>query len=76
MQSGRVHQNRAIASQQPTDHKFRDEHGLFLLTRGLSKLRPSLLCKTGLKIQCMSAKNAAPSIKRKGLAKGHPGVDR
>ena len=59
-----VHQNRAVALQHPTYHKFRDEHAWSLFTVDLpfySTHNP--LCKTGLKIQYTDAKNAAPSKK-------------
>ena len=65
-----VRQNRAIALQHPADHKFRYEHGRFLLAgKFATEARPNLLCKTGLKIQYRDAKNAAPS------KKGPPGGD-
>ena len=57
-----VHQNRAVALQHPTYHKFRNEHARSLLAVDLLRdVRPNALCKTGLKIQYTDAKNAAPS---------------
>ena len=61
-----VHQNRAVALQHPTYHKFRNEHARSLLAVKLAQdVRPNPLCKTGLKIQYRDAKNAAPSKKRR-----------
>ena len=59
-----VHQNRAVALQHPTYHKFCNKHARSLLAVKLSQdVRPNPLCKTGLKIQYTDAKNAAPTKK-------------
>ena len=63
-----VYQNRAVALQHPAYHKFRNEHARPLPAVNLvAEVRPKLPCKTGLKIQYIDAKNAAPS--KKGRAK-------
>ena len=59
-----VHQNRAVALQHPTYHKFRNEHARSLFAiKVIVEAKPNPLCKTGLKIQYTDAKNAAPSKK-------------
>ena len=59
-----VYQNRAVALQHSTYHKFRNEHARSLFAiKIIQSTRPNPLCKTGLKIQCTDAKNAAPSKK-------------
>ena len=64
MQTLGVHQNRAVALQNPAYHKFRNKHAHSLLARKMRvKGRSNPLCKTGLKIQYRDAKNAAPSKK-------------
>jgi hypothetical protein len=64
MQTLGVHQNRAVALQHPTYHKFRNEHARSLFAiKLIAKAKPNPLCKTGLKIQYIDAKNAAPSRK-------------